>query len=128
MRLVRLSNVPTPKLPPKLSVPASDPLYQINVSLTELIGIVARRLTLGTFEDGESLGNFGSTQVLEFTTPATVNTEFSVFHGLGRVPYGRIIVRQDQQGILYDIHGKWSKDRVVFKSSRTQTYFKVILV
>lgn len=68
-------------------------------------------------------------QRVEFTTPGVADTEFELWHGLGRVPVGRIVMLQDKAGSLYDSNtGGWGTERIYLKCDAASVTFVCMVV
>jgi hypothetical protein len=52
----------------------------------------------GEFERSLKSLQIGQPDFIDFTTPATNNEEFTVKHGLGRVPFGIVPVKYNMSG------------------------------
>jgi hypothetical protein len=84
-------------------------------------------LSFGTGAQSSWAGNFYA-QYIEFTTPGVPDTQFAVDHGLGATPIGRIVVRQDAAGTLYDVNlGGWGDNSVYFMCDTASVLMKIIL-
>src|SRR5574341_1960202 len=69
-----------------------------------LLGIVKAIngfLSMGDGSHGSWTGNLDA-QYKDVLTPAVADTEFTVFHELGRLPVGYHVVRRDKAGTVYD--------------------------
>lgn len=79
-------------------------------------------------------GNVSETQNIDgwhsgpVVTPAVANTQFTVNHGLGRLPIGYHLIFGDQNGFLWAANtGAWSATQVFFKFTAGVTTIKVFL-
>jgi hypothetical protein len=75
------------------------------------------------FQNGISLNNNLSGQILEFEIPAD-GSEIQVPHKLGVVPKYRIVLRQDANAILIDGEETWTDKFVTFKSADLSLLYK----
>lgn len=95
-----------------------------------LQGIVDKlngKISFGNGEQSTQSGNIDG-QWITFVTPAVADTQFEVPHGLGRLPVGRDIKRQDKAGTLYDSNpGGWGPKSVFFKCSVASVKFNIVL-
>jgi hypothetical protein len=65
--------------------------------------------------DAQWAGNLDMVRI-QVVTPGVADTEFEVWHGLGRVPAGRFVVLQDIAGSVYDSNlGGWGPERLWLK-------------
>lgn len=63
------------------------------------------------------------------TSPATPGQEFTVYHGLGRVPVGRLVLGQNAAGSLYDSQKEsWTETKAMFKCDAASVKFNLVLV
>jgi hypothetical protein len=103
---------------------------RLEEDLIQLFNLAQGRVRFGRGNDGDRGENI-SGEFQEFTSHGTANTEFSVTHGLGSVPVGRIIVWQDKAGHLYQgpsTGTAWTSTTVYFKSDVVSVTFKVFLL
>lgn len=80
--------------------------------------------------NGTGKGENTDTQLLEFTTNSTADTEDEIAHSLGRKPQGLIVVRQDKAGTIYvdsTSWDKWNQSNIYVKGSATSIAARVIL-
>lgn len=81
-------------------------------------------------KSGETLaraGNFKA-QMVEFTTPSSANSEFSLPHSLGETPDGYLVVAQNKAGSIYTSnYGGWDNGVVYFKSDAASMLTNIIL-
>lgn len=64
-------------------------------------------------DTGRNIDGFPATA----TTPAVANTEFSVNHGLGRVPVGFHVVNKDGSTDVYKGTTAWTSSKIFLKST-----------
>lgn len=62
------------------------------------------------------------------TSPSSAGTEFSIEHGLGRIPTGYFIKSQDGPGSLYISGTAWTNRLVYFKTDGTNVTFVVTFI
>jgi hypothetical protein len=103
-------------------------IVAINNNMDEAYRKINGQLTFGDGSQSSWAGNFFG-QWIEFLTPSVADTEFAVDHGLGYTPVGRIVMRQDAAGQLYDsnIFG-WGSDTVYFKCDVGDVLMKILLL
>lgn len=63
----------------------------------------------------------------EVTTPATPDEQFSITHGLKRVPLGFWVVSLDKAAIVYKGASAWTTTTVYLKCNTATTVAKVII-
>ena len=79
-------------------------------------------------EDGPWSGNIDG-QLITVTSGATPDTEFAVFHGLGRVALGFIILGQSEDGFLKESsYESWTEKKSYFKCSGSSVRFRGVMV
>lgn len=79
---------------------------------------------------GEALGRAGNfkAQLVEFTTPSSPDTQFSVPHSLGSAPEGLFVVLQDKAGSIYTANfGGWDTQTIYLKSDASSMLTNAIL-
>lgn len=82
---------------------------------TQLFEALKGRIRFGTGVDGDRSENLaGEFQVV---TSSTANTEFAVAHGLGAVPIGYIVIKQNVAGSVYDSGTTWTDENIYLKCS-----------
>lgn len=81
------------------------------------------------FGDGDSgaRGENMSGEFITFTT-AGANTEVVVPHTLSAIPVGRLIIRQDKAGSLYDSTTAWTKSNIYVKCDQATVTFRIFLL
>lgn len=86
-------------------------------------------LRLGNdFLTGAYAGNFDG-QLVQFITPAVPGDAIEVFHGLGRVPLGRIVLGQDAYGRVADTNlTGWGPEKVYFQSDVAGMTVKLLII
>jgi hypothetical protein len=62
------------------------------------------------------------------TTPAVANTEFTVAHGLGRVPMGFIVLLIDKAGIIYKGATAWTDTDIFLKCNVASVAYYIFIV
>lgn len=62
------------------------------------------------------------------TTPGVANTEFSVSHGLGRVPFGFIVVNQNLAAHFFKSTSAWTSTNIFLKCDGISVAFTVIVL
>lgn len=75
-------------------------------------------ISLGRRGAGHRAGNLDA-QWVNVVFPSAANTETAVPHGLGRIPEGYHVVRQDRAGSVYDdaTTSGWTSDSIYLKCS-----------
>lgn len=122
-RIQGKTEVPLPKMPePANSENIIPSLREVAVQTIASL----QNLSFGGLVDGEKAGHLDGVACV-FIAPTPANTEFTVYHSLGRRPKGRIIFGQDQVGVLSDLLHKWTDKKVVFKSTRALQTYRVLL-
>jgi hypothetical protein len=92
-----------------------------------IINAINGHLSLGNGITGHRAGNIDA-QYIDFLCPAVANTEFIVPHGLGRVPVGYMIVREDRAANVYDSSvGSWSPTLAYFKCNVASTSIRILM-
>lgn len=102
-------------------------IVQLNNTVQRIVDTINGALSGGNGDQGTRTGNFDG-QFLEFTTPSTPDAEFELFHGLGRIPVGKVVVRQDKAASLYDSSaGSWTTEVVYFKCNVASVLVRIVL-
>lgn len=102
----------------------------VNADLENIYTAFAGRLRFGRGTDGDRGENIQG-RFQQFTSHATPDTEFTVAHGLGAIPVGRIILWQDIAGILYQspTNGTdWDTTNAYFKCTVASVTFLVFFI
>ena len=103
-----------------------DYIRAVDGDLINLFTLIQGRVRFNDLDDGQRGENIsGESQT--FTSQTSANVEFSIFHNIGSVPKGFIVVDQDRAGSLYS-SGTWTDVTTFFKSDATSTNFKVFLL
>lgn len=93
----------------------SPMLAALNAWMLAVSRKLAGFLSFGTGADSTQSGNLDG-QWRHVTTPATPDTEFSVPHGLGRVPVDFFQAGGDKAARLYDSRrGSWDRNTIFLK-------------
>lgn len=76
------------------------------------------------------LGFFDLREIARFevTSVASIGTEFSFSHNLGRTPTGYIVLSQNSAGDLYTSGTTWTDTLAYFKSDGSNVTFVVIFI
>ncbi len=86
------------------------------------------RISFGDGAQSAWTGNVDG-EIREFTTPGVADTEFTVDHGLKRVPIGFLVINCDKAGTLYASRPYgWNKDAIYMKHSATSALMKIVLI
>lgn len=98
----------------------------INLYFRDLAQLLNGKLGLGT---GVNFGRVGNLDAQWLYVPAQSTTnEFELFHGLGRIPVGYLVVFQTLAGnLLVSRFEAWTKTKALFKSSATGVEFRILI-
>lgn len=101
-------------------------LSEVDTDLSNLFLCLQGRVRFGDGVSGARSENIAG----EFRTVTTAgaNTEVVVPHTLGEVPIGRIVLRQDKAGHIYDSTTAWTKTNIYIKCDVASVTFKLFLV
>jgi len=101
-------------------------IQQLNGWLQDVASKLNGRLTSGTGEHATQAGNFDE-QWVEGETPSVADTQFAIYHGLGRLPvFWKYIV--DRACIIYTADvGSWNKDVIFAKCNVASVIFRMRL-
>jgi hypothetical protein len=80
----------------------------------------------GAIQHGDKVGNLAA-KYLVFTSNGAANTEDTILHGLGHIPNGYIVVRQDKSSVVYDSTTAWTSTSIFLKSSAASTAWTLIV-
>lgn len=78
----------------------------------------------GANAQGENIAG----KFVTFTSNGVANTEDTIAHGLGAIPVGWIITKQDIAGILYSGSTAWDATNIYLKSSVASTTYQLFLL
>jgi hypothetical protein len=79
-------------------------------------------------DGGISINDNVDASVISVTSDATPGTEFSVLHGLGKIPSGYIVMGQDGSGSVYDGSTSNTNATLYLKSNASSVTFKLLIV
>jgi hypothetical protein len=101
-------------------------------NVTSWLQQIARCLS-GNVSFGHDSSNSSSDKNIEGfkdagTTPATPDTDFSVAHGLGRVPLGYIVLSLDQPVGIYKSPTAWTTTTAYFRCSTASANYVLIVI
>ena len=98
----------------------------LDADIANLFLFTQSRVAFGSGNTGAKGENIAG----EFRTITTAgaNTEVVVPHTLGVIPVGRIVLRQDKAGSLYDSTTAWTTTNIYIKSDVATVTFKLFLV
>ena len=102
-------------------------LHSLDNFLQRMVAVLQGRVSFGTAGDGVRGENMEG-MFQQFTSHASANTEFTVAHGLGAIPTGRLIFWQDKAGSLYQgpsTGTAWDTTNAYFKSDISSVTFLV---
>jgi hypothetical protein len=91
------------------------------------------RVLDGNVSFGSTMTNKDQEQNIECwkasgTTPATANTEFSVTHGLGRIPLTLAGWDTNNGGVIYRSTTAWTKTAVFLKCTTASAAYNIVLI
>ena len=111
-------------------LPLQGQIRILDLNVKKLYTALNGRIRFGDAADEEQGENVqGEFQL--FTSDGTPDTEFSVTHGLGAIPLGRIILHQDIAGHLYQgptTGTSWTDTTAFFKSDVASVTFLIFLL
>lgn len=98
------------------SIPDGE-LITLNQYLESLARKMNGKVSLGNGDDRSQSGNLDG-QWITLVTPSGANTEFEVWHGLGRVAIGYLIGRKTAACDVYDSSiGSWTDSLMLLKAT-----------
>jgi hypothetical protein len=101
---------------------------QLNIHSQSLVKKINGKISWGNGQPGSNAGNMDAIWI-DFITPSVGDTQFAVYHPLGRVPIGVGVLRQDQAGILYDLNsGGWNAEKIYFGCDTASVTFRILVV
>jgi hypothetical protein len=101
-------------------------LSLLNRFLQEIVRKI-NTLSLGDGSQGSRSGNLDG-QYRDWISPSAANTQFSVPHGLDRVPVGYFVVRQDRAGDVYTSNeAGWGPSQIFLKTSVGSMEIRLLL-
>lgn len=115
------------KISPSYKDDPNDPLSAIDTDLINLFLFSQGRVRFGGGGDGDRGENIsGEFQV--YTSNALANTEDTITHGLGSVPIGYIVIKQDKGSNVYDSGTAWTTSSVFLKQTGTSVTTTLFLL
>lgn len=102
-------------------------LETIRLSISKLYDLVHGRVRMGTGTSGDRGENLDG-YFKQFTSHASIDTEFTVAHGCGITPVGYQILWQDKAGSLYQgpsTGTAWTSTNAYLKCSASSVTFLV---
>ena len=103
-------------------------ILSVNAFLEDMAKRVSGHLSIGDGTIYSRSGNLDG-QWVELTTPTTPDTEITVYHSLGRVPIGYLVLAQNKAGSLYTSqYASWSTSATAFKCNVATVLFTIILI
>lgn len=107
---------------------AASLVSQLNVQSQGLVRKLNGHLSFGNGQPSSNAGNFDAVWI-DFLTPSVADTQFAVYHPLGRLPAGVGVWRQDAAAILYDLNiGGWNVEKIYFGCDVGSITFRILLV
>ncbi len=123
MKLAKTSSTSKMKENPQ----EKDPEDHIQTDLANLFLWSNGRVRFGSGVDGERGENMaGEFQV--YTSNGSADTEDTVAHGLGAVPIGYIVIKQDKGSIVYDSGTAWTSTNIYLKQTGTSVATSLFLL
>lgn len=99
----------------------------LDTDIRNIFLCVSGRVRFGDGNDGQLGENIaGQFQVVSDT--GTADTEFSVSHSLGVVPFGYIVVNINKGGVVYKSTTSWTSTTVYFKCSAANANTTIFLL
>jgi hypothetical protein len=115
------------KTSPNYKSEPNDPLSAIDNDLTNLFLLTQGRVRFGGGGDGDRGENIsGAFQV--YTSNGSADTEDAITHGVGAVPIGYIVVKQDKGSIVYDSGTAWTSTTIYLKQTGTSVATTLFLL
>jgi hypothetical protein len=106
----------------------SDALLLINNYFIGLSKKINGGISFGAMNQAAQTGNIDG-QAIKFTTPSVADTEFSIAHGLGRVPVFTFQFCINKNATIYaSQYESWTKDTIKLKCSAATAEFILVLV
>ena len=106
----------------------SASILSVNSFLEDTAKRVSGHLSFGDGTVYSRSGNIDG-QWVELKTPTVADTEITVYHSLGRVPIGYLVLAQNKAGSLYTSqYASWSTSATAFKCNVASVLFTIILL
>jgi hypothetical protein len=98
-----------------------------NKDILNIVSVLNGRVRFGVGGDGDRGENIaGEFQV--YTSNGSADTEDVVAHGLGSVPVGYIVIKQDKGSIVYDSGTSWTSTNIYLKQTGTSVATSLFLL
>ncbi|MGH7411398.1 MAG: hypothetical protein ACREJ6_10140 [Candidatus Methylomirabilis sp.] len=107
------------------------PISALQLLNGQLVDVFEKINGLISFGDGSHATQSGNIngQWIEGVTPSVADTEFEVFHGLGKRATGFFVLQMDKAAILYVSNiGSWASDVLYLKCNVASVTFRIIVV
>lgn len=95
---------------------------------TEQVNKVLSNISFGQTVDNKDLSQNMDGWWASVTTPGSANTEFTVPHGLGRVPVGFLIFSRTKAGTTYKSTTAWTTSNIYLKDDQTSDPLVIFIV
>lgn len=83
---------------------------------------------VGANVNSSTMGENIAGQFVNFTTPATANTTFTVPHNLGSTPVGHIVASKDSAVDVYGDPSTWSSTNITLKATAPSAQVTLFLM
>lgn len=93
------------------------------VSAANFLSLTSRD---GAIQQGDKAGNLNAVWVV-FTSNGTANTEDTVPHTLGRVPFGFLASCPDKAAVIYNGTTAWTTSNIYVKTSVATVAWKLLV-
>lgn len=98
--------------------------YNIEQVSKVLSGNVSFGQTTSNTEQGRNINGWAATG----TSPGVANTEFSITHGLGRIPIGFLVMQTGVAAHIYKGTTAWTATTIYLKADQANVPYTVFIV
>ena len=85
-------------------------------------------ISFGNGQPGSNAGNLDAIWI-DFITPSVPDTQFTIYHPLGRTPTGWSQWRRDKDGGLYDLNsGGWNAEKIYFGCAVASVTMRILII
>lgn len=99
----------------------------VNRDLSNIVLALTGRIRFGRGQDGDRGENI-SGQFQVYTSNGAANTEDTIAHGIGSVPVGYIVIKQDKASNVYLGTTAWTSSNIYLRQSGTSVATTLFLL
>ena len=98
-------------------------------AVTGLLALVNGNLSFGNISSAQPSGNL-KTIILQGTTPATINTNFTLTHNLGKIPNGYVVLRRNVKSEFFGdpTTGSWNSTTIQIQCDTVSVNYTILVL